>query len=131
MNKTIAQQLNITNFPFNIKDDKGNGVYYEDSQGLWTKYQFDEKGNRVYFENSKGFWGKSQFDEKGNQVYYEDSEGYWVKSQFDEKGNEVYFENSNGNILDNRPKQTVEITLDEIAKKFNIDISQLRIKDKS
>ena len=108
MNKTIAQQLNITKFPFNIKDDKGNPVYYEDSKGLWTKYQHDEKGN---------------------PVYYEDSDGYWTKSQYDEKDNEVYFENSNGYIVDKRPKQTVEITLDEIAKKFNIDISQVRIKD--
>ena len=87
MDKTIAQQLNIKSFPFNIKD---------------------EKGNEVYLEDSKGYWGKCQFDEKNNLVYHEDS---------------------NGNIVDNRPKQTVEITLDEIAKKFNIDISQVRIKD--
>jgi hypothetical protein len=108
MKKTIAQQLNIKSFPFNIKDEKGNEIYYEDSSGYWEKSQFDEKGNRVYLENSNG---------------------YWEKSQFDEKGNIVYLENSNGNIVDNRPKQTVEITLDEIAKKFNIDISQVRIKD--
>jgi len=85
--KTIAQQLNITKFPFEIKD------------------------------------------EKGNRVYFEDSTGYWVKRHFDEKGNRIYYETSNGYIVDNRPKQTVEITLDEIAKKFNIDISQVRIKD--
>ena len=107
-NKTIAQQLNITNFPFNIKNDKGNRVYYEDSNGFWAKYQYDEKDNEVYFENSKG---------------------YWIKCQYDEKGNRIYYENSNGYIVDKRPKQTVEITLDEIAKKFNIDISQVRIKD--
>jgi len=87
MKKTIAQQLNIKSFPFNIKDDKGN------------------------------------------EIYLEYSHGYWRKSQYDEKGNEVYFEDSNGNIVYKRPKQTVEITLDEIAKKFNIDISQVRIKD--
>ena len=108
MNKTIAQQLNITNFPFEIKDEKGNRVYYEDSNGYWAKRHFDEKGNRIYFENSNGYWRKIQFDEKGNEIYYE---------------------TSMGKIIDNRPKQTVEITLDEIAKKFNIDISQVRIKD--
>ena len=129
MNKTIAQQLNITKFPFIIKDDKGNQVYYETSNGYWAKRHFDEKGNEVYYENSKGYWAKYQFDEKGNPVYYEDSTGYWAKYQFDEKGNRVYYENSNGKIIDKRPKQTVEITLDEIAKKFNVDISQVRIKD--
>ena len=129
MNKTIAQQLNITKFPFNIKDEKGNEIYYEDSNGFWTKNQFDEKGNEVYYEDSEGCWVKSQFDEKGNEIYYEDSTGFWAKYQYDEKGNRVYYETSTGYTVDNRPKQTVVITLDEIAKKFNIDISQVRIKD--
>jgi len=127
--KTIAQQLNITNFPFEIKDEKGNRVYYEDSTGYWVKRHFDEKGNRIYYEDSTGYWAKSQYDEKGNRIYFETSKGYWVKYQYDEKGNQIYFEDSKGNIIDKRPKQTVEITLDEIAKKFNIDISQVRIKD--
>ena len=127
--KTIAQQLNITNFPFEIKDEKGNRVYYEDSTGYWVKRHFDEKGNRIYYEDSTGFWAKYQFDEKDNEVYCENSTGYWAKSQYDEKGNRICYETSNGYIVDNRPKQTVEITLDEIAKKFNIDISQVRIKD--
>ena len=127
--KTIAQQLNIINFPFDIKDEKGNRVYFEYSTGFWGKYQYDEKGNEVYFENSNGYWRKYQYDEKGNEVYFEDSTGYWRKYQFDEKGNRVYFEDSTGNIIGTRPKQTVEITLDEIAKKFNINVSQVRIKD--
>ena len=80
-------------------------------------------------ETSTGYWIKSQFNEKGNEIYFEYSHGYWTKKQFNEKGNQIYFEDSNGNIVDKRPKQTVEITLDEIAKKFNIDISQVRIKD--
>ena len=105
--KTIAQQLNITKFPFEIKCEKGKEIYYEDSEGYWTKYQFDEKGNQVYYENSTGRWTKRQYDEKGNRVYYE---------------------NSTGKIIDKRPKQTVKITLDEIATKFNIDVKQIRIK---
>ena len=106
--KTIAQQLNITKFPFEIKDEKGNEIYYENSTGYWSKRQYDDKGNEIYFETLNGYWQKCQYDEKGKKIYYEDS---------------------NGNIIDKRPKQTVEITLDEIAKKFNIDISQVRIKD--
>jgi len=129
MNKTIAQQLNITKFPFNIKDDKGNEIYYETSYGFWTKSQYDEKDNDVYYEDSKGYWAKKQYDEKNNKVYCEDSTGFWYKKQFDEKGNKVYYEDSYGYIVDTHSKQTVEITLDEIAKKFNIDVKQIRIKD--
>ena len=112
MKKTIAQQLNITKFPFNIKDEKGNKIYLEYSNGYWIKRQYDEKGNRVYYEDSTGYWSKRQYDDKGNEIYYEDSTGFWKKSHFDEKGNRIYYEDSRGNIVDKRPKQTVEITLD-------------------
>jgi hypothetical protein len=30
--KTIAQQLNITDFPFEINDKNGNEIYFENSQ---------------------------------------------------------------------------------------------------
>lgn len=32
--KTIAQQLNVTEFPFEIKDKNGKQLYYEDSNGV-------------------------------------------------------------------------------------------------
>jgi hypothetical protein len=73
--KTIAQQLNVKEFPFIIRDSKGNVIYCEYSNGYWYKTEYD----------------------------------------------------SNGNVLDNRTKQ-VELTLDEIANKFGINVSQLKIK---
>jgi len=39
----------------------------------------------------------------------------------------IYYEDSKGKIIDNRPKK-VELTLDEIAAKFGINVSQLKIK---
>ena len=105
--KTIAQQLNIKSFPLNI---------------------YDDKGNKIYLEYSNGYWQKRQYNDKENVVYYEDSTGYWEKRQYDEKDNRIYYEDSTGNIIDKRPKQTVEITLDEIATKFNIPVEQLKIK---
>ena len=105
--KTIAQQLNVTAFPFRINDKDGNEIYCEDSDGSWWKREYDSNGNQIYFGNSKGFWCKSEFDANGNEIHYEDSDGF---------------------IRDNRPKQ-VELTLEQIAAKLGINVGQLRIKD--
>jgi hypothetical protein len=127
MNKTIAQQLKITEFPFFIKDKNGNRIYYETSDGFWKKSEYDQNGNRIYYENSDGFWEKSEYDQNGNQIYYENSNGNWSKSEYDQNGELIYSETSDGDITDNRPK-VVELTLDEIAKKLNIDVNFLKIK---
>lgn len=52
--KTIAQQLNIKEFPFIIKDKNGNYTYHETSSGYWAKSEYDSDGNAIYYENSKG-----------------------------------------------------------------------------
>jgi hypothetical protein len=127
MNKTIAQQLKISEFPFIIKDKNGNQIYYEDSIGYWSKCQYDQNGKEIYFENSYGYWSKCQYDQNGKEIYFENSNGNWEKYEYDQIGNRIYFESSNGNIIDNRPK-VVELTLDEIAKKLNIDVNLLKIK---
>jgi hypothetical protein len=85
--KTIAQQLNVKEFPFEIKDSRGN---------------------QIYFEYLNGYWYKREFDSQGNVIYYEDSTGYWYKNEFDSQGKEIYSENSEGWIIDNRPKPTCE-----------------------
>lgn len=82
--KTIAQQLNVKEFPFEIKDSKCNLIYREDS---------------------KGYWYKREFDTKGNEIYFEDSDGYWSKREHDSNNNEIYYENSDGEFTDKRPKQ--------------------------
>jgi hypothetical protein len=83
--KTIAQQLNVKDFPFEIRN------------------------------------------KEGLQIYYEDLDGYWSKAEYNEQGKDIYYEDSNGTIIDYRPKVT-ELSLWEIATKFNIPISQLKIK---
>ena len=113
--KTIAQQLNVTKFPFEIRDKKGNEIYYETSNGYWTKREFDKNGNRIYFEYSNGGWSKREFDENSNRIYFEDSNGYWSKAEFDKNHNVIYFENSSGYIIDNRPKPIVEYTMEELT----------------
>ena len=92
---TIAQQLKIEEFPFEIKDSKNN---------------------LIYWENSTGYWEKREYDSKGNQIYYETSTGYWTKSEFDSEGNEIYLENSNRTIIDNRPKTDVQKAIELLTK---------------
>ena len=86
MTQTIAQQIKWdfkTNGDLEIKDKNGKRIYYEDSDGNWSKFEWDSKGK---------------------VIYYEESNGYWSKREWDSQGNEIYYENSNGKIIDRRPK---------------------------
>ena len=94
--KTIAQQLNIKDFPFQIYDKRGNMIYLETHDGFWAKREYDSNGKPTYYENSCGFWEKREYDSDGNETYYENSDGYRYKREYDSDGNETYFENSDG-----------------------------------
>lgn len=85
--KTIAQQLNVTEFPFIIKDKNENVIYLEYSFGWWLRAEYDSNGYQTYFENSKE---------------------YWVKREFDSNGIVVYVEDSTGLVYDRRPKPTLD-----------------------
>jgi hypothetical protein len=92
---TIAKQLKIKEFPFEIKDSKGN---------------------LIYFETSTGYWSKREYDSKGKEIYWETSDGAWIKREFDSEGNRIYYENSNGTIIDNRPKTDVQKAIELLTK---------------
>jgi hypothetical protein len=126
-NQTIAQQLKVKEFPFTIKDSKGNKIYYETSDGYWAKKEYDSNGKEIYWENSYRFWEKKEYDSKGNRIYYGNSYRFWEKREYYSNGNQIYYEDSNGIIVDNKPKQ-VELTMEEIATKFGIDVNNLKIK---
>jgi len=83
--KTIAKQLNIKTFPFEIKDADGNCIYCEDSNGYWNKSEYDANGYCIYYESSNGYWDKREYDADGYCIYHEDSYGV---------------------LVDNRPKKT-------------------------
>lgn len=68
-------------------------------------------------------------DKNGKEIYWENSIGTWIKREYDSNGNRIYYEDSNGFIQDDRPKPTVEITLEEIAKLKGVNVSQIRIKE--
>jgi hypothetical protein len=115
MKKTIAQQLNVKDFPFEIKDKDGNEIYYEDSTGYWEKCEYDSDGECIYHEDSDGDWERFEHDSNGNKIYYENSNGFWVKREYDSEGNVIYYEDSYGEIYDDRPKD--EIIIDGIKYK--------------
>ena len=116
MKKTIAQQLNIKEFPFEIKDEQGNKIYFEDLDGFWCKREFDSSGNKIYFETVDGYWTRREYDSNGNQIYFEDSDGFWYRKEYDSNGYEIYFEDSSGLIIDKRPKPVPEYTMEELTK---------------
>ena len=119
--KTIAQQLNIKEFPFEINDKNGNEIYFENSTGYWWKHEFDANGNRLSYENSNGYWCKYEYDSNGKEIYFENSNGGWYKYEYDSNGKEIYFENSNGVIRNNKPKPTCEGKVVEIeGKKYKL-----------
>jgi hypothetical protein len=119
--KTIAQQLNVSEFPFEINDKNDNRIYFEDSKGYWKKSEYDKNGNEIYYEACDGYWYKSEYDSNGNQVYYESSYGYWHKKEYDSKGKEIYYENSYGTIDDKRPKATCNDKVVEMdGKKYKL-----------
>jgi hypothetical protein len=135
---TIAQQLKIKEFPFKIKDSKGNLIYFENPYGYWAKREYDSngneiywescngawekiiydsKGNSIYSEDSTGYWEKRKIDSKGNLIYSEDSDGFWAKREYDSEGKEIfYYEDSFGTIVDNRPKTDVQKALELLTK---------------
>ena len=119
--KTIAQQLEIKDFPFEIKDKNGNKIYYENSNGYWSKIKFDLNRNKIYYENSNGYWSKYEYDSNGNEIYSENSDGYWRKSEYDSNGNVIYFENSEGEVRGKRPNPSCEGKIVEIeGKKYKL-----------
>ena len=114
--KTIAQQLNVKEFPFIINDSNGNCIYYEYSDGFWSKREYDSDGSLIYYENSNGFWSKREYDSNGNRIYQEHSDGFWIKREYDSNGNRIYWEDSDGRIIDNRPKTDVQKVIDLLTK---------------
>ena len=125
---TIAQQLKIKDFPFDIKDKNDNVIYWENSNGYWEKNEYDSHDNLIRFEDSTGYWGKSEHDVDGKEIYYENSKGRSRKYEYDTNGKVMYYENSGVVIVDKRPKQ-VELSLEDIAAKLGINVTQLRIKE--
>jgi hypothetical protein len=93
--KTIAQQLNVKEFPFIIKDSNGKGIYREESNGSWVRYEYDSNGKEILLENSAGDW---------------------IKHEYDSDGKEIYYESSFGTVIDHRPETEIQKAIDLLTK---------------
>ena len=91
---TIAQQLNIQEFPFIIKDSDGNLIYREYSTGYWAKREYAD-GEEIYWEDSYGFWAKLEY--AGDKV--------------------IRYEDCTGRIVDYRPKTDVQKAIELLTAK--------------
>jgi hypothetical protein len=54
LSETYKEQGIAFTFPIEIEDANGNATYYEDSDGVWHKAEYDSNGNQTYFESSDG-----------------------------------------------------------------------------
>jgi hypothetical protein len=99
MEKTIAQQLGITIFPFEIKDSFGDVVYTEYANGSWDKTLYNESRKVVSFfswrrPSKKVGWvfeeTRMSYNKKGQRIKTESFvDGVlrsWEKFKFDKYG---------------------------------------------
>ena len=78
----------MKDFPFVIKDEQGNLLYRENSNGDWYKWEYDY--NEIYFETSDGDWGRWEYDSEGNEIYYKDSDGFIIDKRIAACGSANY-----------------------------------------
>lgn len=71
---TIAKQLKIKDFPFEIRDRNDKIIYVENSDGSWQRREYDANGNNIFYEDSNGVWAKREYDANGKQISEEGGE---------------------------------------------------------
>ena len=88
MKKTIAEQIGIKEFPFIIKDSNDNIIYHEESNGFWSKREYNSSGKEVYFESSEGLV-QDYRDETGIEFdfdfHLDTKHTIWYRSHFSVK----------------------------------------------
>jgi hypothetical protein len=90
---------------YGLKDNEYEFVLsklFNQPVSIKDNYVFDTYGNNIYYEDSDGYWSKREYNSNGNKIYYEDGNGYWERWEYDSNNNEIYFEDSTGVIIDKR-----------------------------
>ena len=83
-------------YPIAINDAAGKETYREESDGYWSRREYDSAGKLTYRESSGDYWSRIKYDSNGKETYYEESDGFWMRWEYDSNSNQTYFETSNG-----------------------------------
>jgi hypothetical protein len=126
----------VINYPLITKDSKGNVVYRKGSDGFERWYEYDENNNLIHIKNSNGYEYWKEYDEKNNQIHLKASNGFERWYEYDENNNLIHYKDSEGYEVwfDSEgykipnPNLVTEVTLEDIAKKFGVDVKSLKIK---
>ena len=103
------------NYPHTTRDSKGNIIHFKNSNGFEFWREFDERDNKIHYKSSDGFEYWKEYDESNNEIHYKSSDG--IEFWYDSKGNEI----PNPNLI-------TELTLEQIAEKFNVKVENIKIK---
>lgn len=57
------------------------------------KTERDEYGNLIFYQNSNGWWWRKEFDDRGNCLYHADASGWWVRNTYNENNEKIGYEN--------------------------------------
>jgi len=98
---TIAEQLNITDFPFRIYDNNENEIYTEYGDNTWYKREYDENGNRIYLRQSGGYIENCEYSKNNILIYEKNS--------------------THGVIFDRRHNPVTKMTIKEIEDELGIN----------
>lgn len=97
---TRAEELGITEFPYEERDENYQLTYTEDGNGRWVKYTYDDKGNNKYFERSNGDWCKFNITYHDNDTikstYAVRHDGFFRETKRDENNNKTYLRDRSG-----------------------------------
>ena len=91
---------------------------YNQNVYINSEYVNNNNGDEIYYEDSDGFWSKSEYDDNGNVVYYENSNGDWYIKEFNKNGKLIYREDSNGYVFDRRNNNLNESVDDKYYDKI-------------
>ena len=95
----VTSSVGRFNRTFRIYNKKDYEIYYEDSDGVWYRKEYDENGNLIYSINHMGVSIKRKYDDRGNLIYEEEnSNSHWIKRKYDVNRNEIYYEDSYGDL---------------------------------
>lgn len=95
---------------------------FKDGTPLDIKYPIeikDSRGNVVYYESIKGFWAKHKYNALNQQVYSEYSDGDCATHEYDARGNVIYTHSSLYGIVEDKRPKVEELTISQIEKLLN------------